>query len=97
VCVHMRSICSCCIYQPEGGAASRDIEIMWVKLQCREWIIFIAVCYHPPNPIYPVNIFISQLSDNIDSIVANQSDCIIMIAGDFNTLSTDFIENDYGL
>ena len=97
VCVYVRSSVSCCIYQPEGGAASRDIEIMWVKLRCREWIIFIAVCYHPPNPIYPVNIFTSQLSDDIDSIVANQPDCLIIVAGDFNTLCTDFIENDYGL
>ena len=28
VCVYVRSSVSCCIYQPEGGAASRDIEIM---------------------------------------------------------------------
>jgi hypothetical protein len=96
VYIYVRSIVSCSIYQPEGGTASRDIEIMWVKLQCREWIIFIAVCYHPPNSIHPENIFTSQLSDNIDSVVAKQPDCIIIVVGDFKTLCTDFIENDYG-
>jgi hypothetical protein len=97
VCVYVRSTLACCTYQPEGGAASKDVEIMWVKLQCSDWVIFLALCYHPPNPNYPVNWFTSQLSDNIDSIIANQSDCVIIVAGDFNALCTDFIENDYGL
>jgi hypothetical protein len=59
---------------------------------------FLSLCvYHPPKPVYPVHTFISQLSDGIDSIISRHSDFIWIVAGDFNSLCTDFITNDFGL
>jgi hypothetical protein len=51
----------------------------------------------PPKPVHPVQTFISQLSDGIDSIISKHSDFILIVAGDFNSLCTDFITNDCGL
>jgi hypothetical protein len=49
------------------------------------------------KPVYPVQTFISQLSDGIDSIISKHSDFILIVAGDFNSLCTDFITSDFGL
>lgn len=97
ICVYARSSVSCCIYQPANVADCKEVEIMWVQLQYSNCKFFIAVCYHPPKPVYPVETFISQLSDGIDSIISNHADFVLIVAGDFNGLDTDFITNNFGL
>jgi hypothetical protein len=58
---------------------------------------FVALGYHPPHSIYADDTFIGQLSDCIESIITRQSDCLLVVAGDFNTLNADFLGNNFGL
>jgi hypothetical protein len=41
-------------------------------------------------------LLISQLSENIESVMSNRTDFILIIAGDFNNLCTDFLKSNYG-
>ena len=52
---------------------------------------------HPPKPIYPLNIVIRALSDDIDRILSFNDNSVIIVAGDINKLNTDFLELNYGL
>jgi hypothetical protein len=60
-------------------------------------VIFVAVCYHPPCPVYPVTSFVTQLSEGINFINSTHSHFILTVAGDFNNSCTDFLLNSHGM
>jgi hypothetical protein len=72
---------------------------MWLKLEYFTEVFFIALCYYPPNPIHTVDMFVRQLSAGIEYFTVEQAvnNFKIIVAGDFNSLSTDFLVNNYGL
>jgi hypothetical protein len=76
---------------------SNNVHIMWLLCQYKDAITVIGLCYHPPAPLYkPVEI-VSQLSSNIDIIMQDYHVDILVVAGDFNSLYTEFLVCDYGL
>jgi hypothetical protein len=68
---------------------------MWIICHYHKVAFVIGLCY-PPVPRYHPSKFVSCLSCNIDFIMQNYAMDLIAIAGDFNSLDTQFISNDYG-
>ena len=97
LCAYVRDNISCSYFYPSSVHTTRHVEIMWLKLHSCNTTFFIALCYHPPNPVYSEEMFVLQLSENIDCIMADQNDFVLIVAGDFNMLSTDFLVASYGL
>ena len=54
------------------------------------------VINHLPNPKYNSVDFVAQLSTIIESIIDSDTCPEFLITGDFNTLCTDFLEEDFG-
>ena len=90
---------SCSVIFPDIDCACSEVEIMWLKLEYFTEVFFIALCYYPPNPIHTVDMFVRQLSAGIEYFTVEQAvnNFKIIVAGDFNTLCTDFLVNNYGL
>jgi hypothetical protein len=76
--------------------SNNEIEIMWLNCHCNNLTIIIGLCYHPPAPRYQPREFVSQLADNIDVIIQDFTSNLIVVAGDFNSLDTEFLASDYG-
>jgi hypothetical protein len=72
------------VYQPHTSLMQKDVEIMWLELSSSRF--YIALCYLPPRPVYSVDASVSQLMEGMDCIHTSQNDCIILVAGDVNTL-----------
>ena len=98
LCAYVRNNIECVVLQTDvsNSDASIDIEIMWIICHYHKVDIVIDLCYHPPAPRYHSSKFVSCLSCNIDFIMQNYVVDLIAIAGDFNSLDTQFISNDYG-
>jgi len=47
-----------------------------------------------PKPRYSVTDFVGQLCSTIESIIDCETNPIFLITGDFNSLATDFLEED---
>jgi hypothetical protein len=45
---------------------------MWLKVQCCQWDYYVALCFNPPNLLYFVDVFITHLSGNMDSIISER-------------------------
>jgi len=73
-------------------------EKLWIRFKYCTNVYYIACCYHPPAPRYQPADLIAELTKDIDAIV-QQKDCspIIIVAGDFNGLKTDFLQEYCGL
>ena len=75
---------------------SRDMEIMWVLCRRSDISFVVCACYHPPNPKYDAADFIRTLSDELEYVFDNQRIDFIVVAGDFNSLDTQFLCHEYG-
>jgi hypothetical protein len=69
---------------------------MWLQCVHGGKCYFIACCYHPPKPKYHRQVFIDALSHEIDYIISSHGESVIILCGDFNSLSTEFSEVDHG-
>lgn len=96
LCVYVRSGIVCTAFQPCASYID-SIELLWLRCEFLGAVYSIACCYHPPRPLYEDARIIEQLSVGIDFVLSNSSDSIVFVAGDFNSLNTDFLEADYGL
>ena len=74
-----------------------NVEVMWLEFVIQKQVYCIACCYHPPRPLYDPSFFVDKLAADLNFIINKYMAPIIIIAGDFNTLDTGFLEVDYGL
>ena len=51
----------------------------------------------PPKPRYDPNDSITEFCSTVETIITNDASPVIVVTGDFNSLSTGFLEQDYGL
>jgi len=70
---------------------------MWIESNCSNDLYYIACCYYPPRPVHTNLEFCEALSSDIDAINTLNGNSIIVIAGDFNQLDTNFLCTDFGL
>jgi len=85
--------------RPHPDGYSENIEIIWVRCDHGTKVYYIAACYHPPRPHYPDDLLKTELSRDLDTLL--KSDCsagaVLVLAGDFNSLNTDFLITEFGL
>jgi hypothetical protein len=100
VCVYVKNGIVCQRFYPtycnSNTSDGNTIELLWVECNFQQQHYFIAVCYHPPRPKYKCQTLIDALTCDIESIVGGYLDSIVIIVGDFNQLSTVFLECDLG-
>jgi hypothetical protein len=89
-------ICIQCDIWSDSNALNNEVEIMWLICHCNGLTVIVGLCYHPPAPHYQPSEFVSQLTDSIDLIIHDVASDLIVIAGDFNSLDTEFLVSDYG-
>ena len=96
MCIYVRSIIECSVVNFSKG--TNLFEKLWITFKYCGNVFYIGCCYHPPAPRYQPAEFIAELSNDIDCIL-QQCDCspIILVAGDFNGLNTDFLQDYCGL
>jgi hypothetical protein len=85
-----------CDIWTDVNVRNNEIEIMWLICRCSKVIVIVGLCYHPPAPRYQPSEFVSQLTGSIDVIFHNFTFDLIVIAGDFNSLDTEFLSSDHG-
>lgn len=95
VCLYVRNSLNCS--KLAFSTANNYTEILWVKCIYNLATYYIACCYHPPLPKYNPNVLIEELSSNIDYINSLHDNSVILIAGDFNQLPSDFLDSEFGL
>jgi hypothetical protein len=88
--------CIQCDIWSDSNALDNEVEIMWLICHCNGLTVIVGLCYHPPAPHYQPSEFVSQLTDSIDVIIHDVASDLIVIAGDFNSLDTEFLVSDYG-
>jgi hypothetical protein len=91
VCAYVRSDISCVItsFRKVDAVVKKNyIEIMWLQCCHNNVEYFIACCYHPPRPKYHVSEFVDALSHDLDIIINNNSNSVVIVAGDFNQLDS---------
>jgi len=96
VCAYVRNDITCHYFHPHHSY-SENLEILWLECHYNRTNYYIACCYYPPRPIYSSFDFINALSADIDAIIRLNDHSVIVIAGDFNQLNTQFLVTDYGL
>jgi hypothetical protein len=101
VCIYIRSEFDSRIanINIKDADVSDLIEIIWVTFTYNNSTTehYVGCCYYPPKPIYDVLDFKNIITCHIEYIFNNSSDSVILLAGDFNRLNTEFIENELGL
>jgi hypothetical protein len=81
----------CDIWSDINYVLHNEVKIMWLICHCNKLTVNVGLCYHLPAPHYQPSGFVSQLTDSIDVIIHNVTSDLIVIAGDFNSLDTEFL------
>jgi len=85
------------IFDFSPWCASANVEIKWSHCFINSVHYYLADCYYPPKPKHTEHEFVRQMCKVTDSIMASVDQPYFIIAGDFNSLDTSFLETDYGL
>ena len=96
VCAYVRNDISFCLRTHHNYECleRRNLEIMWIEGNWNGDLYYIACCYYPPRPVHTNLEFREALSSDIDAINTLNGNSIIVIAGDFNQLDTNFLCTD---
>jgi len=70
---------------------------MWLQIEFHGILMFVLCCYQPPKPYYAAAEMQNAITCDLDILLTHHSDAIIIVAGDFNSLETGFLERDFGL
>jgi len=96
VCFYVRNEVDSCVVN--FGKMPTHFEKLWLKFSYSNTVYYVACCYHPPSPRYQPADFITEIIEDIDCILRLKgSSPTIFIAGDFNNLNTNFLEETCGL
>jgi hypothetical protein len=81
-------------------SCSSSTEVLWVECIYLDTTNYIAACY-PPKARYREEVLKDELSSDLEMLLNGSSTAmktpVIVIAGDFNSLNTEFLESDFGL
>ena len=97
MCIYAKTEYDCAVIDSASSTIDLSVEILFLQCKINDFTTVIAVCYHPPNPRYQPSTFVCQLSEIIEQCTSNIRFDLMVIAGDFNSLNTDFISNEYGM
>jgi len=87
VAVYVSNRLSASLWTPASDHS--DYELLWVRVQFNSYEAVIGALYHPPKPIYAVSDLLCHIDACLDTIASDMPSAIVVIAGDFNSLSDD--------
>jgi hypothetical protein len=73
------------------------LELLWVKVSTPARVVYIGALYHPPKPIYQIEVLMEQIERSVEELTAADSGALIVLAGDLNQLSVDSVAERTGL
>jgi len=74
-----------------------DFEMLWVRVQSDEHNVIICAIYHPPKPIYHTIDLLCHIDSCLESISRDLPSALVVLAGDFNSLSDSDVVSRTGL
>jgi len=96
VCVYVRNGIDCSVVSFDDSPT--PFEKIWVTFKYCNQVYYVACCYHPPAPRYQPADLIDDLTNELDTIMQRADILpVVIVAGDFNGLKTDFLEEYCGL
>jgi len=96
VCVYIKNSIDCSVVSFTDSPT--PFEKIWVTFKYFNQVYYVACCYHPPAPRYRPADFIDDLTNELDTITRRADILpVVIVAGDFNGLKTDFLEEYCGL
>jgi hypothetical protein len=95
--IYVRNDITCKILTPHPDGHSDFTEILWFECCCGDVDYYIAGCYHPPHVRYPDSVLKSELTRDLEMLICNSKLAVNVVAGDFNSFDSDFLEYDFGL
>jgi len=63
---------------------------MFISCEFASTTYVIACVYQPPKPYYDADLFVYELSADMDNLLSINCDSVFILAGDFNHLNTEF-------
>lgn len=97
LCIYASNKYSCTIININYvSEPNPNIELLWLLCNTDHCNFAVCLCYHPPKPQYKCSDFIDCLIQGADFIAARYNTDFTTIAGDFNSLNTDFLSVDLG-
>jgi len=66
-----------------------EYELLWVHVQSDSFDAVVGALYHPPKSVYAVPDLLSHIDACLDVIESDMPTALVVIAGDFNSLSDD--------
>ena len=100
VAIYVRDDINSAIKILRPDTCSKLTEVLWVECIYLEITYCIAACYHPPRARYCDTVLKDELTNDVELLLSgpfSPKTSIIVIAGDFNLLNTDFLEYNFGL
>jgi len=101
IAAYVREGLACKVIAPNQQVSTvSNLELMWLELVFHSQLFFILCCYHPPKPrycAYCATELQSVITQDLEYLLAYRTDAIVIVAGDFNSLDTSFLERDFGL
>ena len=68
-------------------------ELLWVRVEA----VVIGALYHPPRPQYAVESLVDYTEAYVKEVVRSFPQALVILAGDFNELSTNVLREHTGL
>ena len=91
VAIYVRSALQSSLWTSSSDVGA--YELIWVRVETA----VIGALYHPPRPQYIAEAFINYMEACIEEIVQFFPQALIILAGDFNQLSTNILCERTGL
>ena len=68
-------------------------ELLWIRVEA----VVIGALHHPPRPQYAVESLVDYTEACVDEVVRSFPQALVILAGDFNELSTNVLRERTGL
>ena len=76
---------------------TRELELLWVKVSAPGRGVFVGALYHPPKPIYQVDVLLGQIERSVEELTLADASALIVLAGDLNQLDVNTVAERTGL
>jgi len=64
-------------------------ELLWVHVRAGACDVIVGALYHPPKPLYQTSELLNHIEVSVDAVESAFPAALVILAGDFNTLSED--------
>lgn len=65
---------------------TRSLELLWIRADLLEAVLFLGALYYPLRPIYRVEVLMKRLEQSVETLFQMESSAIVVLGGDLNRL-----------